>query len=293
MDGHSQRKSSIFHDDFIDFPTLRVSAAESQPTTPWLTKPQQPAQDTRSPNSLPPPTHRADALRRSRPDVPVQERTYPPKPLHWDDLSKVERTDWYAEHGTTADQPTTHKFTYTEATPVFWDDLTDNGQARWKHRHRETAPTPDQSPTAVSTARCPDHTSIRTSTDSTNSTTHDHLPPIQQTQPASTAPTPHRLTPGPSHETPTQPTILLTELPPIHDRATPRPRRSPGPADQPGPTPRLPPIGRGFESHQAEAEETIAPAAIPDEAQPSLPPLPTLASIHGRESPHQRSPPQL
>ena len=97
-------------------------------------------------------------------------------------------------------------------------------------------------------------------------------------------------TPGPSHETPTQPTLLLTEPPRIHVHATSHPRRSPDPAAQPSPTPRLPPIGCGIESHQAEAEEITAPATVPAEEQPS-PPQTNLPPIHGRTPPSPRRSP--
>ena len=192
---------------------FEFSETENQPTTPWLTKPS-PFQDARSPDSLSPTKQRADVLRRSRPDAPVQERSYPPKPLHWDDLSRSERADWYAENGTTIDQPTKQKSTYREPTPAFWEDLSDNGQARWTHRHRDLVPAPGRS------SRSPDDTSARSTIESTNSITPGNLTPIPQNQLAATTQAPQRPTPGSSYETQSDPKRLLTELPPIHDCAT-------------------------------------------------------------------------
>ncbi len=160
-------------------------------------------------------------------------------------------------------------FSAPRTSPTFWDDMTDNGQNRWKHRHREIAPASDRFQTAAQTTRSPDHASSQSDIDITNRTTPDHLTPIQQNQPINTTPLPQTPTPGPSHETPTQPTLLLTELPRIHAHVTSHPQRFPDPAAQPSPTPCLPPIGCGFEPHQAEAEETTVPATLPAEAQPS------------------------
>ena len=94
------------------------------------------------------------------------ERSYPPKPLHWDDLTRSERADWYAENGTTIDQPTKPKSTYREPTPAFWDDLSDNGQLKWKHRHRENAP--ELFPAVLQTTQSPDNTLAKSTIESTN-----------------------------------------------------------------------------------------------------------------------------
>ena len=116
-------------------------------------------------------------------------------------------------------------------------------------------PAPSRFPTAVPTTQSPDHTSTRSTIESTSSVTPGNLPPIPQNQLAVATPALQRPSPGSSHESPTDPALPLTEFPPIHDRATPRPRRSPDPADQPSPIHHLPPIGCGFESHQAEPKK--------------------------------------
>ena len=224
------------------------ASIETQPTIPSV-------HGNRSPDALPPTKQTNTTQRRKRLDAPVQEYVHPPKPPNWNELSRTQRTDWYAGHGgIDVGCSTKHQPPYQPA-PSFWDDMTNKGQNRWKQRHGVAAPEPDQPSPTNPVDRIPDQSQPTSNARGATKTPQDALPPIQRHRNPSPGPaqepSPHSPSPSPPH--PSSPTIF----PGFQDRVTHSPRHPPSPTNLPSQVipPHLPPIGLSPESQKPELKK--------------------------------------